>query len=108
MWREKSAYLFIAPGVIIFSVFTLAAVVFAIYLTFHRWSIIEPEKPFVGLQNYEDMIHDERFVQSVLNTAYFTGASVPITMAIGLVLALLLNQPIRGRAVFRTPTTCRW
>jgi multiple sugar transport system permease protein len=101
-WEERSAYLFIAPGVIIFSVFTLAAVIFAIYLTFHRWSIIEPEKPFVGLQNYEDMLHDERFVQSVLNTVYFTGASVPLTMAIGLLLALLLNQPIRGRAIFRT------
>jgi multiple sugar transport system permease protein len=102
MWRERSAYLFIAPGVIIFSVFTLAALVFAIYLTFHRWSIIEPAKPYVGLQNYADMVHDERFVQSVLNTLYFTGASVPITMIIGLALALLLNQPIRGRAVFRT------
>jgi multiple sugar transport system permease protein len=101
-WRERSAYLFIAPGVLIFSVFTLAALIFAFYLTFHRWSIIEPEKPYVGLQNYDDMIHDERFVQSVLNTIYFTGASVPLTMGIGLLLALLLNQPIRGRAIFRT------
>jgi multiple sugar transport system permease protein len=101
-WRERSAYLFLAPGVLIFSVFTMAALIFAFYLTFHRWSIIEPAKPYVGLQNYDDMIHDERFVQSVLNTIYFTGASVPITMIIGLGLALLLNQPIRGRAIFRT------
>ena len=101
-WRERSAYLFIAPGLILFSVFTLAALIFAFYLTFHRWSIIEPEKPYVGLTNYDDMIHDERFVQSVLNTIYFTGASVPLTMIIGLVLALLLNQPLRGRAIFRT------
>jgi multiple sugar transport system permease protein len=101
-WRERSAYLFIAPGVIIFSVFTLAALMFAFYLTFHRWSMIEPDKPFVGTQNYEDMIHDERFVRSVLNTIYFTGASVPLTMIIGLGLALLLNQSIRGRAIFRT------
>jgi multiple sugar transport system permease protein len=102
MWRERSAYLFLAPGMIVFSVFTLGALIFAFYLTFHRWSIIEPEKPYVGLQNYEDMIHDERFVSSVLNTIYFTGASVPLTMIIGLGLALLLNQPLRGRAVFRT------
>jgi multiple sugar transport system permease protein len=102
MWKERSAYLFILPGVLIFSVFTLAALIFAIYLTFHRWSIIEPNKPFVGLDNYRDMIHDERFTQSVLNTAYFTGASVPISMIIGLLLALLLNLPFRFRAVFRT------
>jgi multiple sugar transport system permease protein len=102
MWRERSAYLFLAPGFIIFSTFTLAALIFAMYLTFHRWSIIEPDKPFVGLDNYSFMIHDERFMKSVINTAYFTGASVPLTMMIGLFLALLLNQPIRFRAVFRT------
>jgi multiple sugar transport system permease protein len=102
MWNERSAYLFILPGLLIFSVFTLAALIFTIYLTFHRWSIIEPEKPFVGLDNYRDMIHDDRFTESVLNTAYFTGASVPLSMAIGLLLALLLNLPFRFRSVFRT------
>jgi multiple sugar transport system permease protein len=102
MWRERSAYLFIAPGIILFSVFTLAAVIFAFWLTFHRWSIIEPDKPYVGLTNYDDMIHDERFVTSVVNTVYFTGASVPLAMIIGLGLALLLDQPIRFRGLFRT------
>jgi len=102
IWRERSAYVFLAPGILIFSVFTLAALVFAFYLTFHRWSIIEPAKPFVGLTNYRDMMHDERFAQSVVNTIYFTGASIPITMAIGLGLAVLLNLPIRGRGLFRT------
>jgi multiple sugar transport system permease protein len=102
LWTERSAYVFILPGVLVFSVFTLAALIFAVYLTFHRWSIIEPNKPFVGLTNYRDMIHDERFRESVLNTAYFSGASVPLSMAIGLLLALLLNLPLRLRAVFRT------
>jgi multiple sugar transport system permease protein len=102
IWRERSAYLFLAPGFLIFSVFTLAAVIFAFYLTFHRWSIIEPAKPFVGLTNYRDMMHDERFAQSVVNTVYFTGASIPLTMGIGLALAVLLNLPIRFRGVFRT------
>lgn len=102
VWKERSAYFFLLPGVLIFSVFTLAAMIFAVYLTFHRWSIIEPEKPFVGLDNYRDMIHDERFTESVLNTVYFTGASVPLSMAIGLGLALLLNLPLRLRGLFRT------
>jgi multiple sugar transport system permease protein len=102
MWRERSAYLFIAPGILVFSVFTFAAFVFAVWLTFHRWSIIEPTKPFVGTKNYEDLLQDEQFGQAVFNTVYFTGASVPLGMAIGLLLALLLNQPLRGRAVLRT------
>jgi multiple sugar transport system permease protein len=45
MRREWSAYLFIAPGVIIFSVFTVIALIFAFWLTFHEWSIIQPETP---------------------------------------------------------------
>jgi multiple sugar transport system permease protein len=102
VWRERSAYLFLAPGIIVFSVFTMAALIFAFWLTFHRWSIIEPDKPYVGLDNYDYMIHDERFVQSVVNTVYFTGASVPLSMIVGLGLALLLNQPLRFRGLFRT------
>jgi multiple sugar transport system permease protein len=102
MRKEWTAYLFLAPGLLLFSVFTLFALGFALYLTFHEWSIIEPDKPFVGLQNYRDMATDPDFRLSVLNTAYFTGGSVPFTMAIGLCLALLLNQPLRGRGILRT------
>jgi len=102
MWRERSAYLFIAPGIIIFTAFTFAAFAFAIYLTFHRWSIIEPDKPYVGTANYEDALQDERFGQAIFNTVYFTGGTVLFTMAIGLLLALLLNQPLRGRGLLRT------
>ena len=61
MRREWTAYLFIAPGLIIFSIFTLAALVFGFWLTFHEWSIIQPETPFVGLDNYRQMIDDEDF-----------------------------------------------
>jgi multiple sugar transport system permease protein len=100
--REWTAYLFLAPGLILFSIFTVFALGFAFYLTFHEWSIIAPEKPFVGLQNYADLIDDERFRKSVINTFYFTGASVPLATLCGLAIALLLNQPLRGRWAFRT------
>jgi multiple sugar transport system permease protein len=102
MWRERSAYAFLAPGLILFSIFTVFSLGFAFYLTFREWNILEPEKPFIGLQNYRDMIGDEDFLRSVVNTFYFTGASVPLGMAIGLGVALLLNQPLWGRTVLRT------
>jgi multiple sugar transport system permease protein len=100
--REWSAYVFLAPGLILFSIFTVFALGFAFYLTFHEWSIIEPDKPFVGLDNYKAMIEDERFRRSIINTLYFTGASVPLGMIVGLAIALLLNQPLRGRGILRT------
>jgi multiple sugar transport system permease protein len=102
MRRNWDAYVFLAPGFLVFSLFTLFALAFAFYLTFHSWSIIEPDKPFVGLENYRDMLGDERFRRSIFNTLYFTGATIPFTIGIGLVIALLLNQPLRGRGVLRT------
>jgi multiple sugar transport system permease protein len=100
--KEWSAYLFLSPGLIVFSLFTAFALLFAFYLTFHEWSIIEPEKPFVGFDNYEEAVNDERFRRSIINTLYFTGASVPLGMVFGLAIALLLNQPLRGRGFLRT------
>jgi multiple sugar transport system permease protein len=101
MRKERSAYLFLAPGMLIFSLFTVFALLFAFYLTFHEWSILEPDKPFVGLDNYARLGSDDTFLRSVLNTFYFTGASVPLSMIVGLSLALLLNQAIRARGFFR-------
>src|SRR3954453_9891540 len=94
--------LFLPPGLLVFSVFTVFALLFGFYLTFHEWNLISADKPFVGLQNYIDMTQDAGFLKSIVNRFYFTGASVPITMAIGFFLALLLNQAIKFRGVFRT------
>jgi multiple sugar transport system permease protein len=102
MRREWTAYLFLAPGMILFSVFTVFALAFTIYLTFHEWEIISVDKPYVGLQNYKELIHDKRFIQSVINTFYFSGAVIPLQMGIGLGIALLLNTGLRGRVLFRT------
>jgi multiple sugar transport system permease protein len=102
MRREWNAYAFLTPAMIVFSVFTAFALLFLLYMTFHEWSIIQPQKPYVGLDNYKELVHDERFRRSVINTFYYTGAQVPVTMAIGLGIALLLNQPLRGRWLMRT------
>jgi multiple sugar transport system permease protein len=100
--REWTAYLFLAPGILLFSVFTVFALGFTIYLTFHEWQIISPEKPYVGLQNYKDMVHDAKFRHGVINTFYFAGAVIPLQMICGLGIALLLNTGLRGRVFFRT------
>jgi multiple sugar transport system permease protein len=99
--RNWNAYVFLTPALIIFSIFTAFALLFAFYLTFHEWSIVQPQKPFVGLDNYKDMIHDERFRRSVINTFYYVGASVPLGMLVGLCVALLLNLPLRARGLLR-------
>lgn len=102
MRREWTAYLFNAPGLILFAVFTAYALYSSFYLSFHEWNIIEPEKPFVGLDNYREVLQDSAWWQSVGRTIYFVLGSVPATMAIALGLALLLNAKIRALGLFRT------
>jgi multiple sugar transport system permease protein len=102
MRKQWSAYLFLAPTMILFGIFTVAAVIYAFYLSFHEWNILEPAKPFVGLDNYQRLLGDERFGGAIVNTLYYTAASVPLTMGIGLLIALLLNNQIRARGFFRT------
>src|SRR5215208_1122245 len=100
--REWTAYLFLMPGMLIFSVFTVFALGFTLYLSFHEWQIVSVDKPYVGLDNYRDMIEDERFRHAVINTFYFSGAVVPLQMLFGLAIALLLNTGLRGRVFLRT------
>jgi multiple sugar transport system permease protein len=102
MRKQWSAYLFILPTMLLFAVFTVAAVAYAFYLSFHEWNILEPDKPYVGLDNYQRLIQDDRFGGSIVNTLVYTVVSVPLTMGLGLLIALLLNNRIRARGLFRT------
>ncbi len=102
MRREWTAYLFISPVIILFCIFTAFALVFSFFLSFHEWNIVDTEQTFVGLENYLRLLTDRRFHQAVLNTVYYVAFSVPLTMIAGLSIALLLNQKIRLRGLFRT------
>jgi len=102
MRKEWTAYLFLAPSLIMFAIFTLFAVGFAFYISFRKWNILEPQKTFVGFDNYVRLAGDEKFHQALLVTILFTVLGVPLTMATGLSIALLLNTQIRARGIFRT------
>jgi multiple sugar transport system permease protein len=102
MRKQWTAYLFIAPVFLLFSIFTVFSVGYAFWLSFHKWNILEPAKPFVGLDNYSRLLRDDRFHEATLNTLYYTALSVPLTIVLGLAVALLLNNQIRARGVFRT------
>ncbi len=100
--KQWTAYLFLSPGLLLFGVFTAFSVGYAFYLSFHEWNILEPQKPFVGLDNYQRLLEDKRFREAVVNTVYYTVVSVPLTVVVGLLIALLLNNQIRARGLFRT------
>jgi multiple sugar transport system permease protein len=100
--EEWSAYVMLGPWLILFAVFTVFSIGFSFYISFHSWDILNPVKPFVGLDNYKQLKDDPYFTKALHNTFVFTIFSVPLQMVGGLAIALLLNQAIRGQAIFRT------
>jgi multiple sugar transport system permease protein len=96
-----TACAFLAPAVIGLIVFFVGPMLFALYISFHEWSIVEPVKPFVGLGNYSELLHSSDFWHALWITFLYT-LHVPVSMALALGLALLLNRPLRGAGVFRT------
>jgi len=97
-----TAYSFIAPNLVGFGIFTLIPMVFALGLGFMEWNLADNTFSFVGLDNFRRMSSDHLFWPSLRNTLYFTAVSVPLTLILSLSLALLLNNKIRGRSIFRS------
>jgi multiple sugar transport system permease protein len=85
----------------IFFVFTLVPVAYALFLSFTNYDVFT-KMDWVGVANYQDVFEDELFWRAFWNTTTYTAWSIPISMGIGLGLALLLNQKLTGLGVYRT------
>jgi ABC-type sugar transport system permease subunit len=97
-YEERSAYLLLAPLVIVLGGVAVFPVLYAFYVSLFRLKLTRPGRaPFVGLDNYADLLRDPTFWTAVGRTAYFTLVSVAAILALGLLIALLLNQAFRGR-----------
>lgn len=99
--RNLVAYSFIAPNFIGFCVFTLVPIIFAFALAFLNWDGSNPIT-FAGLSNFKKLFNDTFFKAALKNTIIYCIGTVPLTMVASLGLAILLNQKVFGRAVFRT------
>jgi ABC-type sugar transport system permease subunit len=94
-------YVWIAPALIVFCIFSLLPLLVGVWLSFVSWDGIGAIRP-VGLQNYADVLRDGRFRQAMAHNAVYALGTVVGKLGLGLLLAVLLNQPLFGRAVFRT------
>ena len=95
-------YLLISPWLLGLLLFVVGPMIASLAISFTRWDLLSPAK-FIGLKNYEKMFtRDPLFWQSLKVTAIYTLVYVPVELVGGLVLALLMNQRLRGVGVFRT------
>lgn len=99
--RDLVAYSFIAPNFIGFCVFTLIPIIFAFALAFMKWDGSNPIQ-WAGLSNFTRLWKDTFFIAAFKNTIIYCVGTVPLTMIASLALAIVLNQKVIGRGVFRT------
>lgn len=106
-WRQDLiGWSFAAPFVILFGIFLALPIVVAFVLSFTSFGLRDIANPigttFVGVKNYVDLFADPKFWKSLGNTAYFVVVGVPLTLALGLVIANALSRGItRFRTAFR-------
>src|SRR5699024_2855913 len=91
----------ISPNFIGFCIITLVPMVISIGLAFCDWDGVLPVE-FIGLQNFLDLLDDDTFKASFVNTIVYTVGTVPLTLVCSLGLAILLNQKVKCRNFFRT------
>jgi multiple sugar transport system permease protein len=92
---------FIAIPMILFLVLQIFAIGYAFFISFFDWGI-RGAREFVGLANYEELLSDRVFLNKAIpNTLFLTAVVVPAQMALGLALAVIVNQKIRGQTFFR-------
>jgi multiple sugar transport system permease protein len=80
---------------------TVYPVLSSLYYSFCSYSGLKPPR-WAGTANYTHLLQDKLLVQSIINTAYYAALSVPIGIVVAFLLALLLNQKVKGLALFRT------
>ncbi|MET9819753.1 sugar ABC transporter permease [Streptomyces sp. NPDC006355] len=100
--RALSFYLFTGPWMLGFLALTAFPLGYALWLSFTNSDGLSPHPRFVGLANYREVLTDQTTLDSLARTGLFTALTVPLTITAGLVLAVLVNQPLRGRGLFRT------
>lgn len=100
---KSAAYAMVAPATILLFLFLVVPVLLAVGLSFTNARLISPNPPrFVGLDNFiRAFTADPTFVRSLINTFLFAVVVVPVQAGLGLLMAILVNQKLRGTTFFR-------
>jgi len=101
--EAKWAYLFVAPWIIGFLLFTLGPMIASLFFSLTQYNVLQPAR-FVGLQNFADMFGADRdnVFKAFANVGYLAGVGVPLGICTGLGIAMLLNTAARGMRFYRT------
>jgi multiple sugar transport system permease protein len=108
-----AAYLFLAPGFLLFALVVVYPIVRAFQISLYQWALVPgTASKFLGLHNYGRAIHDPIFWRALENTGFYMGVTVPAQIVLGLLAAVLLDAAMPARGLFRTlyylPVVTSW
>lgn len=102
-WRiVLFCYLALAPVLLLFAYVRVVPIAWGVVLSFYKWNLISPLKPFIGFTNYELLLSDENFLVALKNTAIYSVATVIISTVLALPLAVFLARKGRLSAFYQT------
>jgi sorbitol/mannitol transport system permease protein len=96
------ARLLLAPAVGSLFLWMIVPLAMTLYFSVIRYNLMEPgEHPFVGLENFRFFVTDPSFWTAILNTLLLLGSVIVITVVLGVLIALLVNEPFPGQGIVR-------
>lgn len=98
---DKTAFLFIAPAFVLFTMFIIVPTVSSFYYSLTSWDGINPNIKFIGLANYKEILTSARFGNALKNTALLTAVISVCENVLALGLALLVDNVCRAKNLFR-------
>ncbi|MBR0554302.1 sugar ABC transporter permease [Ciceribacter sp. L1K23] len=101
MPRKLTPYLFVAPLMLFMAVFTYVPIATSLNLSVRHWNFLSPDMPFVGLANYEQLLTSRDFWNSLWVTTLFAVFSVPMRLAVALVIASYLARESMASRLLR-------
>jgi multiple sugar transport system permease protein len=99
--RVLHAYLFIAPVIVLFGIFRVVPAIQTLLYSFYKVELLRGRFTFIGLENFFALLTDEIFRKATVNTLIYVAAIVPISAALGLILAVLFNARFHFKEFFK-------
>jgi multiple sugar transport system permease protein len=106
--RRGYSWATLAPVLALVAFFTLFPIGYAAWTSVHRHVLVLQDRPYVGLRNYQNAIEDPLFADSVKSSLIVGGVAVPLVTLAGLLVALLLNQRVRGFGILLVLVLLPW
>ncbi len=108
--ESRDAWIMMAPAIMMLLIIAVYPVLRTFWLSLHEMVLTDPGSgyPFIGLENYMEILKDERALDSILFTLKFTVATVVLELIIGFAAALVMNKAFKGRGIVRAAILIPW